>query len=295
MEFKKLLITGCSGFLGWNISTINSDKFFITGIYNSSFIRIPNIKCVKCDLTDFQCLKEIFYSFEPDAVIHAAAISDSDFCQVNRSYSYKTNVTATANIAGLCADFGIPFCFISTDLVFDGWSPPYKETDSVSPVNIYGEQKVAAEDIIAETLDSYAVCRLPLMFGNAPDCAKSFIQPLLKKLRNKEKVKLFVDEFRTPVSASDAAQGILMALRRLPGIVHLGGKEMFSRYEFGLKLADITQFDRSLIVPSYQNEISLPAPRPKNVCLDSTKAFALGFKPELIDKALSKINFSGII
>src|SRR5690554_6987381 len=67
MEFKKLLITGCSGFLGWNISTINSDKFFITGIYNSSFIRIPNIKCVKCDLTDFQCLKEIFYSFEPDA------------------------------------------------------------------------------------------------------------------------------------------------------------------------------------------------------------------------------------
>mgnify|MGYP003834883001 FL=1 len=189
----------------------------------------------------------------------------------------------------MCADSEIPFCFISTDLVFDGKNPPYKETDSVSPINNYGEQKVAAENIIVKTLDSYAICRMPLMFGNAPGCAKSFIQPLLKKLRNKEKVKLFVDEFRTPVSAFDAAQGILLATQKLPGIIHLGGKEKISRYEFGLKLADIAELDRSLIVPCYQNEIPLPAPRPNNVCLDSTKAYALGFEPELIEQALSKI------
>ena len=289
MALKKLLITGCSGFLGWNISTINSEKFIITGIYNSSFIRIPNIQCVKCDLTDYQSLKNIFISIKPNAVIHSAAISNTNVCQTNPIYSYEINVNVTTNLAGLCADSEIPFCFISTDLVFDGKNPPYKETDPVCPINKYGEQKVAAEENIAKTLDSYAICRMPLMFGNAPDCAKSFIQPILKKLRNKERINLFVDEFRTPVSAFDAAQGILMALQKLPGIIHLGGKEKISRYEFGLKLADSTKLDRSLIVPFYQNDIPLPAPRPKNVCLDSTKAFGLGFKPELIEHALSKI------
>jgi dTDP-4-dehydrorhamnose reductase len=87
-----------------------------------------------------------------------------------------------------------------------------------------------------------------------------------------------------------ASQGILLALEKTTGIIHLGGKERISRYDFGVMLAEIGNFDIGLIVPKLQQEIKFTAPRPADVSLDSSKAFSLGYSPDNIKKALSKLN-----
>jgi dTDP-4-dehydrorhamnose reductase len=286
---KKLLITGASGFLGWHLCQIAKQNWQIYGTYYYHNIEISGINLIKLNLTDFAELKQAFREIQPDAVIHTAARSQPNFCQINPQESHLINVTASSNIAGLCADYAIPCVFTSTDLVFDGLNAPYKETDAVCPINIYGEQKVLAETAMLERYPMTAVCRMPLMFGNATPTAKSFIQPFIEILNQRKELNLFIDEFRTPTSAKTAAQGLLLALAKVNGIIHLGGKERISRYNFGRLLVDVFQLPAIGLKGCRQQDVQMAAPRPADVSLDSSKAFILGYQPRSIKEELEEL------
>jgi dTDP-4-dehydrorhamnose reductase len=273
-----LLVTGASGFLGWNVCQYAKSQWQVYGTYASHPVITPGITLIQVDLQDYSATKELFQTIQPHAVIHCAAQSSPNWCQLHPEAAYVINVTASWAIAGLCADLGIPCAFTSTDLVFDGLNPPYKETDPVCPVNVYGEQKVAAEAGMRSRYPDIAICRMPLMFGVA-GAAQSFLQPFLKTLRAGNTLKLFTDEFRTPVSAYTAAQGLLLALQTVTGVIHLGGKERLSRYDFGLALANIMGFSPELIQPCKQADVSMAAPRSPDVSMDSSYAFSLGYQP----------------
>lgn len=274
---KKLLITGASGFLGWHLCQLAKSNWDVYGTYFAHAAQIPGIKTIKIDLRDFAALKTLFQEIKPDAVIHLAAQSSPNFCQNHPQESEIINVTASCNIAGLCADYSIPCVFSSTDLVFDGLNAPYRETAAVCPVSFYGEQKVKAELGMLAKYPLTAVCRMPLMFGVAT-MATSFMQPFIETLRQGKELSLFVDEFRTPASGKTAAQGLLLALEKVNGIIHLGGKERVSRYEFGRLLIEVLQLPDGLKA-CRQQDVKMAAPRPADVALDSSKAFALGYAP----------------
>jgi dTDP-4-dehydrorhamnose reductase len=286
---KKLLITGASGFLGWHLCQIAQQNWEVYGTYYSHNIEIAGIKLIKLNLTDFTELKQVFSEIQPDAVIHTAARSQPNFCQIHPQESHLINVTASSNIAGLCADYSLPCVFTSTDLVFDGLNAPYKETDDVCPVNIYGEQKVMAEIAMLEHYPMTAVCRMPLMFGNATPTAKSFIQPFIEILKERKELNLFIDEFRTPASAKTAVQGLLLALEKVNGIINLGGKERISRYDFGQILIEVFQLPATGLKGCRQEDVKMTAPRPADVSLDSSKAFALGYQPLSIKAELEAL------
>lgn len=287
---KKLLITGASGFLGWHLCQIAQQDWEVFGTYDSHPIEITGIKLIKLDLIDFAAIKQIFSEIQPDAVIHTAARSQPNFCQIYPEASHKINVTASCNIAGLCADYQIPCAFTSTDLVFDGLNAPYREQDAVCPVNIYGEQKVMAETGMLERYPMTAVCRMPLMFGNSTPTAKSFIQPFIEILRAGNNLNLFIDEFRTPTSANTAANGLLLALKKVNGIIHLGGKERISRYDFGKLLVEVFQLPSTGLNSCLQKDVKMAAPRPADVSLDSSKAFKLGYSPLSIKAELEALH-----
>lgn len=276
---KKLLITGASGFLGWHLCQQAKQKWQVYGTYANHFLEIIDVNLLQVNLTDFQQLKDIFNHIKPDAVIHTAAQSQPNYCQLHPQESYHINVTASSNIAGFCADNSLPLAFTSTDLVFDGLNPPYKETDQLSPVNIYGQQKVAAETGILKVYPQAAICRMPLMFGSKTPTAKSFIQPFIQTLRDGKELNLFIDEIRTPVSSKTAAKGLLLALEKVNGIIHLGGKERISRYEFGKILVEVLQLPDHKLKSCLQADVNMAAPRPKDVSLNSNQAFAMGYKP----------------
>ena len=286
---NKLLITGASGFLGWHLCQLSQTQWQVYGLTHSQTIDISNIYLFKTDLTDIPGLKNLFQEIKPDAVIHAAAQSQPNFCQQYPEISYQINVIASWEIAKLCAELNIPCVFTSTDLVFNGLNPPYTETDPVSPISYYGEQKVLAEQGMLERYPRTTICRMPLMFGDVPNHTTSFIQPFIKTLKAGKELNLFVDEFRTPVGGNTAAKGLLLALETISGILHLGGKERISRYEFGLLMADILELPKHLIKPCSQVDIKMLAPRPPDVSLDSYKAFNLGYQPRSIREELSRL------
>ncbi|MEP9412083.1 MAG: NAD(P)-dependent oxidoreductase [Candidatus Brocadia sp.] len=288
---KNLLVTGASGFLGWNIcqAVAVKNEWKVFGTVFSHRVEIAGVNIVKIDLTAFEVLKKLFHEIRPDAVIHTAANSDPNFCQTHQTESQKINVDAAVNIAALCADYKISCVFTSTDLVFNGLNAPYREEYPVCPVNFYGEQKALAENGVLKYYPLVAVCRMALMFGAPGPYARGFIQPMIEAMRTGRELRLFVDEFRTPVSVKAAVYGIFLALGKVSGILHLGGIERISRYNFGKLLMDTLGIHEAKLVPCRQKDVIMPAPRPPDVSLDSSKAFALGFKPLPLSVEIGKL------
>jgi dTDP-4-dehydrorhamnose reductase len=282
---NRLLVTGASGFLGWNICRLADTGWTVLGTCFSHEVRIHGVEMLRADLTDFRELKRVFKEARPGAVIHAAALSNPNVCQTNPSRSREINVDASINIAGLCADLQVPCVFTSSDLVFDGLNPPYSEEAPVSPVSVYGKHKVMAEEGMMKRYPQTIICRMPLMFGDAGPVAESFIQPMLTTMKSGGELKLFTDEFRTPISARVAARGLFLALSGAAGILHLGGGERISRYDFGVLMMKCFGLPENRLVPCRQREVASQAPRPPDVSLDSGRAMKMGFEPStLIDE-----------
>ena len=286
---KKLIVTGASGFLGWNICQSVRQEWNVYGTVYSNSLEINGAEVIKLDLTNYKELKKAFHEISPDAVIHTAAASDPGYCQLHQNETRGINVDAAVNIAMLCSDINIPFVFTSTDLVFDGLNAPYREDDPVGPVNIYAEQKVMAEEKILKVYPESAVCRMSLMFGIPSPFNQSFIKPMIRAMRDGGELTLFVDEFRTPVSVNSATQGILVALEKLQGLIHLGGRERISRYDFGLLMEKLRSNHKAKLIPCNQKDIEMPAPRALDVSLDSSKALALGYNPLPLKEELERL------
>lgn len=286
---RRLLVTGAGGFLGWNLCRELANTWDVVGTVRSQPVPLPSVHSVRLDLTDHALLRRTFREVRPDGVIHAAAISRPDRCQLEPSESARINVDVSVMLAELCAEAGIPLAFTSSDLVFDGRNAPYREEDPVSPVSIYGEQKAKAEEEILKRWPSAVVCRMALMFGDGGPGGASFLQPMVRAMRKGEPLKLFVDEVRTPLSGRDAAAGLALALESASGILHLGGPERISRFDFGRLVAEVLNLPGAVLVPTRQRDVSTPAPRPPDVSLDSSRARRLGFRPKPLRKALEDL------
>lgn len=112
---------------------------------------------------------------------------------------------------------------------------------------------------------------------------------MLKAEKEGRKLQLFVDEFRTLIGPQNSVQGVFLALEKVTGILHLGGNERISRYDFGKLLVEILGFNKIKLQPCKQKDMVMLAPRPPDVSLDSTKAKAIGYKPLSLSEEIKNI------
>lgn len=292
-----LWITGISGFLGWHLAQVAAPHWHIYGTYHRQSLQLPAGLAgttAALDLRNFDAVTAALETCQPAAVIHTAALSKPNACQQQPEASYAINVTATEHLARCCAAAGIPLVFTSSNVVFNGQSPPYREADSTRPVNLYGKQKAEAEQRLLDAHPRAVVCRLPLMFGPATPTASSFLQNFLAKLRSGQRLNLFTDEYRMPAHARAIAAGLLLALRHPGlGLLHLAGADRLSRYDMGQLLVNIWQITTANIHPCRQADVPMPAPRPPDLSMDTAKAQRLGYSPVSMRAALQQIHQEG--
>ena len=183
------------------------------------------------DLTDFDAVTRAFAGQQPEAIIHCAALSRAAVCESNPALASKVNVEVTRHLCRLAAD--IPFFFLSTDVVFDGRKGGYVETDRVNPLSVYAETKTRAEQVVLQN-PRHTVLRTSLNTGRSPTGDRSFTEQMRHAWQRGETLKLFTDEFRSPIPAIVTARALWELIQRdRPGLYHLAGSERLSRWEIG--------------------------------------------------------------
>ncbi|TVR81171.1 MAG: SDR family oxidoreductase [Chitinophagaceae bacterium] len=276
----RILITGASGMLGTALVEMAADKYEILAQFNKTEPIKGAVEYLQCDFNHAEFLLPMLNRLKPDAVIHLAAITDTNFCEENPDFTSKLNVTAVFIIARWCAQQSIPFIFTSTDLVFDGKNPPYSETCEQNPLMVYGEQKAMAEKKILSIYPGALICRVPLMFGYKNGKPGGFLRGLIDTIGKKEYASQFRDEYRTPVYTRRVAKGILIGLKKkLKGYLHLGGSQRLSRYHLGLLVCEVFDLDSVYNKPSWLKDTELAKKRPLDVSLDSGLAIENGYDP----------------
>jgi len=292
---KKLLITGASGLLGYALCLQAEHAYNVYGTCFQNEVMVPGVAPIRLDLADARQIALIFKEIKPEAVIHAAAFSSPNDCEQHPEKSRFINLQATIEIAQLCSELNIPLVFTSSDLVFNGEDAPYLEDNPVSPICVYGEHKTAAEKAMREIYPEATICRMPLMLGVAPGADSGFLTHMVRTLRNKERLILFTDEFRTAVDTNSAATGLLMALRHPGELLHLGGRRRLSRFSMGCLVADVIKADHGLLKPMLSKDLPMPAPRSLDVSLSSDRAYDLGYEPEdlvsYFDRTIPRITY----
>lgn len=285
----RVLITGGKGLLGNSLlktSTSNTDIVW-TYFKNPPHITIPN--AVYLDLNNKDTIEKVFSNFIPDWVIHTAGNGNVDWCEKNKEEAYRINVEGTKNIVSACKKYKTRIIYISSNAVFDGNNPPYKETAPAIPVNFYGHTKIICEHIVKAFIEDPVIVRPILMYGWDSEGERSNpITWLIKALRERKKVKMVDDIFVNPLYVMDCAKGIWKIVEsEKTGIYHFAGKDCMSRYEMAIETARVWGLDENLIEPVKNAYFKDIAPRPFNTCYDTNKMEnELGIKPRSFKEGL---------
>jgi dTDP-4-dehydrorhamnose reductase len=223
------------------------------------------------DLADSDQVAAAFDQARPTAMIHAAAMANVNDCRQDPGRAQQINTRASALLAELAGRSGARLLLVSTDLVFNGEQGWYTEQDLVSPLSIYGQTKVAAERAVL-SFPGVAVVRVSLLFGPSVAGRASFFDEQVAALRQGRPLRLFRDEWRTPLSLATAARSLIAVARSgFVGLLHLGGPERLSRLEMGQRVARYLGADGSPIEEASRASIVAAEPRPRDISLDCSR------------------------
>lgn len=272
---KTVLVIGGSGFLGWHLAKYLKDTDRVYASYQSHPFQIDKCITLRLDIRDKAAVRVAMKQIQPDIIFHTAALAKVDPCEKNKELAHQINVEGTKNLVTESPKSG-RFIYISTDLVFNGEKSFYQETDVPDPLNFYGETKLLGEAVITENASDFLIVRISLMYGYGNGISENFLDWLRKTLNQGARVKLFVDQYRTPLLVSEA----IRALREISGapvqneIFHLGGRERMNRYEFGRKFANLFGYPEDLLEPaSMQEVLAVKMPRDCSLCTDKIQRF----------------------
>lgn len=291
---KRVLVTGGSGFLGWLVANSLSRDYEVAYSYAQHPVDVPNAHTFHMDFTKPETILFCVRTFRPDAVVHTAAMTGAGECEAERDRAVAVNVTGVERLIESLAIRDFFFIYLSTDMLFDGKTPPYSESSIPAPVNFYGETKRRGEETVRRMWDNHVILRVALMFGPTNPAGRgSFLKWMDDTLRGGRPLTLFEDEFRTPVYGPDVAEAIRCLLNDPPPqcLYHLGGPERISRLDFGLRFAAIRGYDPGLIRALKQNASDTGSQRAPDVSLDSSLIQSdLGLTLTPIDDALRSIS-----
>ncbi|CAN5400429.1 SDR family oxidoreductase [soil metagenome] len=288
----RILITGGSGLLGQYLnSELNKQNTILTLYHNNrgNTALFPNRQL---DLTDIKALTSLFKEFKPQIVIHLACYSNPQICRItDKKLVLENNVGVSEHIAKLCSDSNSKLIFTSTDLVYKD-SPELKNEESLTePLSLYAETKLMAEEKIRANCKDHIILRTSLLYGIALNHTSNHFTEMISALKENNVVNLFSDQFRTPLSLKNAAGMINEIVHSdINGeILNFGGNEKLSRYELGLKTAEVLEKNSNLVRGVRFKDVSNDTEAPLDVGMDIGKLCGFGIVPKRVDETLSEM------
>lgn len=293
----KILITGANGLLGQHLVKLllNTSAHEVIATSKSEprfIIQDSRVHYYSLDITVGMAVNLLIEKLQPDTIIHCAALTQVDECELNPIKAWQVNVTATRFIVDAAKKISAFLIFVSTDFVFDGMHGPYREEDTVNPVSYYGSTKVAAEKAVAESGLPFTIVRTCLLYGNILAGTRTNIIAWVKEnLEQDKKIKVVSDQWRTPTYIEDLAKGIsLAAEKKAEGIFNISGNDFLSPYKMAIATAEFLGLDVSLIEKVDASVFTQAAKRPATTgfIIDKAKKI-LGFEPVSFKEGLKKM------
>lgn len=280
---KKVLVTGAGGQLGQSLTldsweVVKTGKTYLDGMEFDKFL----------DITNQEQVYSVLEKFNPDIILHLAAMTNVDGCEVESEKAHEINVYGTAN---LLQEFSGKFVFLSTDYVFDGSAGPYGEEDEVNPINQYGKTKLAAEELVMGSSNDWLIIRTNVLWNIGGKYKASFADWLVEQLSQEKPVNIVNDQWNNPAYTEDLGQVINELLKQdAKGIYHYGSSKILNRYDFALLIANVYKLDESLISPILTEELNQPAKRPLKSGLKTAKIERdFGINPSVLQEDIEKL------
>ena len=294
----KILLTGANGLLGQKLVAL---LYQMPGVALVATARganrlaayYPALPFVPLDVTDATQVQQVLAQQQPTHVIHTAAMTQVDDCELSKEACWLQNVTAVAHLATACARLDVHLTHLSTDFIFNGTEALLSEEAVPDPISHYGASKLAAERVVQGTEGlRWAIARTVLVYGTTLAGGRSnLVLWVLNSLRNQQKIKVVNDQWRTPTLAEDLAQGCwLLARQSAQGIFHLSGRELLTPYQMAQQVTTAFDLNKTLLEPVDSLTFTQPARRPARTGFRIGKAEReLGYQPHTFGEGLALV------
>jgi dTDP-4-dehydrorhamnose reductase len=264
----RILVTGACGMLGRLVCAALRDKHEVIATDV-----LPD--CEQLDIANTDSVFQAIEKHKPELVIHCAAMTHVDGCELDPDSAFKVNAIGTWNIACACAANDVTLAYISTDYVFDGEKgESYTEFDQPHPMSVYGASKLAGEQAVIELCPKHYIVRTSWVF--APH-GKNFALTMLRVSETNKKLEVVADQFGSPTYAKDLA-GFLVSLVGSPlyGIYHYTNSGSCSWHEFAKTIIETAGRMDVNVVPIKTEDWPTPTRRPKYSVLRHYRMELLG-------------------
>ena len=236
----KVLVTGSNGQLGSEIRDLCTNYENIEFVFKD----LPEL-----DISDFDSLNSLIINKKINAVINCAAYTAVDKAEENIELAERVNSKGVSNLVKALDKLNGKLIHISTDYVFDGNnSQPYKESDKVFPVGVYGETKRQGELALINSDIDAIVIRTSWLYSNF---GNNFLKTMLRLGKEKESINVVSDQIGTPTYAKNLAKicmdiisiSNLERISQKGKVYHYSDEGVASWYDFAvliMQLADLS-------------------------------------------------------
>lgn len=260
----RILVTGADGQLGQCIrdaAVDSADEYIFTDVDD-------------VDITDREAVKLCLQVNNFDVVVNCAAFTDVERAETQEDIALRINGEAVRNLANGAKEFGVTLIHISTDYVFNGnANRPIPETAAPDPCGAYGRTKLAGERYIAESGCKALIFRTAWLYS---EYGRNFVKTMFDLTRDRESIKVVVDQIGSPTYARDLAKAIVYIVENRmyegrEGVYHFTDLGVCSWYDLAEMTARFADHRSCKISPCHSSEYPSKVERPAFSVLDKTK------------------------